>query len=119
MFTQRPYEKLVAWQEAFNLCLWIYELTKKFPSEEKFALVSQMRRSAYSVPMNLAEGNVKHSKKDKARFFENALASLEELHCQCRIALGLHYITQDDFKKADDHIQRVGYLIYKLRSSLS
>ena len=115
---QRPYEKLVAWQESFSLCLRIYKLTGKFPSEEKFALVSQMRRSGYSVPMNIAEGNVKRSKKDKAHFFENALASLEELHCQCQIALGLHYVTQEEFVQTDDHIQRVSYLLNKLRSSI-
>ena len=77
--TERLYEKLIAWQESFKLCLWIYTLTKKLPS---------------------------------------ALCSLEELHCQCRIALGLSYITEEDFKKADEHIHRVSYLINKLRSSV-
>ena len=115
---ERPYEKLIAWQESFKLCLEIYTLTKKFPSEEKFGLVSQMRRSAYSVPMNIAEGNGKRSGKEKAHFLETALCSLEELHCQRRIALGLSYITEGDFKKADEHIHRVSYLINKLRSSI-
>lgn len=114
----RPYEKLVAWQEAFKLCLWIYQTTATFPPEEKFALVSQMRRSSYSVPMNVAEGNVKHSSREKAHFFETSLGSLEELHCQCRIALGLRYISEKTFEEADQHIHRVSYLITRLRSSV-
>jgi len=114
----RPYEKLIAWQESFKLCLWIYQITAQFPSEEKFSLVNQMRRAAYSIPMNIAEGNVKRSGKEKAHFFEIALGSLEELHCQCRIALGLHYISEKTFEEADQHIHRVSYLITKLRSSV-
>lgn len=114
----RPYEKLIAWQEAFKLCLWTYRITKAFPQEEKFALVSQMRRSAYSVPMNISEGNVKRSAKDKAHFLEMALGSLEELHCQFRISLGLQYISERTYKEADQHIHRISYLVNKLRSSI-
>ncbi|MFH0851855.1 MAG: four helix bundle protein [Candidatus Peregrinibacteria bacterium] len=77
-----------------------------------------MRRSAYSVPMNIAEGNVKHSGKEKAHFFEIALSSLEELHCQCRIALGLHYIPEKIFVEADQRIHRASYLITRLRSAV-
>lgn len=114
----KTYEKLVAWQESFSLCLWIYKITKNFPAEEKFALIDQMRRSAQSVPMNIAEGNAKRSQKDKARYFEIGIGSLDELHCQCRIALGLEYIDQVIFEKANDHIHRVSYLLNKLRSSI-
>lgn len=115
---ERPYEKLIAWQEAFKLCVWIYEITKAFPPEEKFSLTSQMRRAAYSVPMNIAEGNARRSKKDQAHFLETAIASLEELHCQCLLAEALHYVGKEQLSKTDDHIQRVGYLIMKLRSSV-
>jgi len=115
---ERPYEKLIAWQEAFKLCLWIYSITKSFPSDEKQALVSQMRRSATSVPINMAEGNAKRSKKDHARYLEISLGSLEELHCECRIAVGLKYMTQEQSEKADEWIHRVSYLINKLRTSI-
>lgn len=115
---QKPYEKLIAWQESFKLCLWIYEITKTFPADEKFSLTNQMRRSAQSVPMNIAEGNGKRSAKEKAYFFEIAIGSIDELHCQCRIAQGLHYIDDSIFSKADEHIHRTSYLINKLRSSL-
>lgn len=116
--SQRPYEKLVSWQESFRLCIWAYRITGTFPSDERYSLTSQMRRSAQSVPMNIAEGNAKRSAKEKAHFFETALASLEELHCQFRIALGLSYIQQQQFLEADGHIHRVSYLINKLRAAI-
>lgn len=114
----RPYENLIAWQESYKLCLWIYLLTKSFPSDERFGMTSQMRRAAISVPLNIAEGNTRRSAKDSAHFFEIALASLEELHCQCRIALGLTFIKQQDFETADAHMHRISYLINKLRSAI-
>ena len=52
----RPYEKLIVWQEAHKLCLRALDLTGKFPKDERFRLVHQMCKSAYSVPMNIAEG---------------------------------------------------------------
>lgn len=57
----RPYQKLVTWQEAHKLCVAIYSQTKQYPEDERFGLISQMRRSASSVPTNIAEGNAKKS----------------------------------------------------------
>ena len=114
----RPYEKLIAWQEAHRLCLSVYKKTAQFPSNERYQLVSQMRRASYSVPMNIAEGNMKKSKKEKSHFFEIAAASLEELHYQFVLSKDLKIIDQTLFMKADDQIQRTSYLLSKLRSSL-
>ena len=115
---QRPYEKLIAWQEADKLCLWIYQMTTKFPAHELYGLRSQMRRASYSVPTDIAEGNARRSQKDKAHFFERAISSLEELHYQCKLAFKLSYITEKELEKTDDMIQRTGYLLMKLRSSI-
>ena len=115
---QRPYEKLIAWQEGHKLCVWIYTLTKKFPTEEKCGLTSQMRRASYSVPIDTAEGNARRSNKDKAYFLERAISSIEELHYQCKLAYDLKYITKEDLEKTDDMIQRTGYLLSKLRTSV-
>lgn len=115
---ERPYEKLIAWQETFRLCLDTYKVTTLFPPEEKFGLTSQMRRAAASIPINIAEGNAKRTSKDKMHYLDIALGSLEELHCQYRIALGLQYLTEELFRKADEHCHRASYLINKLRSSL-
>jgi four helix bundle protein len=114
----RLYQKLIVWQEAHRLCLQIYKVTKSFPADEKFGLVNQMRRAAYSVPTNLAEGNSRRSKKDKSYFVDIAIGSLEELHYQCTLSRDLGYMNSEQFASLNSHIGSVGYLLYKLRSSL-
>lgn len=115
---QRLHEKLVVWKEAYALCLSVYDLTRRFPSEEKFGLTSQMRRSAYSVPMNIAEGNVQRTGKGKRKYHDIALGSLEELHCQAKLASDLHYMDSEQFHKLDQWICRVSFLMNRLRSSV-
>lgn len=74
----RSFQDLIVWQKAHKLVLHIYELTKNFPQNETYGLVSQLRRAAVSVPANLAEGFRKNSRPDKVRFLNIAQASLEE-----------------------------------------
>ena len=114
---ERPYQRLIAWQEAHKLCLWTYKITKSFPTEERFRLVNQMCRSASSVPTNIAEGNAKRSAKEKAHFFEIALCSLEELHYQCFLSKDLKYLHREQFAEVDDMVKRTSFLITKLRLS--
>lgn len=113
----RPYQKLIVWQEAHRLCLWIYRLTTSFPKDERYRLVNQMCKSAYSVPTNIAEGGSKKSEKEREHFYEISACSLEELHYQSRLVYDLGYINQQQFFQADDHIQRVSYLIMRLRKA--
>jgi four helix bundle protein len=115
---QRPHEKLIVWQEAHQLCLLIYRLTKSFPSDERFGLISQMRRSSASVPTNIAEGNTRRTWKDKRNFFDIAIASLEELHYESLLSKELAYLSQQQFQTIDQHIHRVSYLLTRLHSSL-
>ena len=114
---ERPYQRLVAWKEAHLLCLWVYQLTERFPADERFRLVDQMCRSSASVPTNVAEGSAKDSKKEQARYYETALCSLEELHYQFVLSFDLHYINEKLKLEANDHTARVGYLISRLRAS--
>ena len=72
-------EDLIVWQKAHHLVLEIYRITKEYPQEEKFALVSQMRRAAVSIPANIAEGFRKRGIKDKLNFYNIAQGSLDEL----------------------------------------
>lgn len=90
----RPYQKLIAWQEAHKLCVSIYALTTRYPLHERYGLISQMRRSSASIPTNIAEGNGKHSAKEHAHFLEISLTSLDELHYQCFLSKGLQYISE-------------------------
>ena len=116
--SERLYQKLLAWQQAHRLCLFVYNLTKKFPKDEHWRLVDQIARAVGSVPANIAEGNTRRSLKEKRRYFEIALASLEEVHYHGFLAKDLAYISHDDFQKLDQQIQSIGYLLTKLRASL-
>ena len=113
-----PYERLIVWQESHKLFLWINALANDCPAIEKFALADQMRRSAYSVPMNIAEGNTRRTYKEKRRFLDIAQSSLEELHSQMRMAQDLNYISREIFMKGDEWINRVSYLLTRLHQSL-
>lgn len=74
------FEQLTVWQEAHALVLEVYRVTANLPSEEKFGLVSQMRRAAVSVPANIAEGFKRRSVRDKAHLYTITQSSLSELH---------------------------------------
>lgn len=82
---------LIVWQKAHELVKTIYEITKGYPQEELYGLISQMRRSAVSIPANIAEGFKKYSTKDKARFYNIAQGSLEELRYYLILSEDLNY----------------------------
>lgn len=115
---ERLYQRLIAWKEAHTLCVMTYKITESFPRSELFGLTSQMRKSSASVPTNIAEGNARRTSKDKAKFLNIAIASLEELHYQFLLSKDLLYINEAKFSEIDSHIQRTGFLTEKLRSSL-
>jgi four helix bundle protein len=114
----RPHQKLIVWQEAYKLCLFVHRLTVGFPSYEKFGLANQIRKSISSVPLNIAEGNAKGTHPDKLRFLDIAFGSLEESHCTAQLSKDLGYITSVQFERIDERIHRVSYLLTKLRASL-
>jgi four helix bundle protein len=98
-----PYQKLVVWQRADDLFIDIHRLTLKlFPSEEKYELGSQLRRSAYSVPANLVEGSTREHFRDRLKFFNIASSSLSETGYGLHAAHRLGYIsaaTYDEFER--------------------
>lgn len=73
------FQDLEVWQKAHQLVLATYRLTKQYPDDEKYGLISQMRRAAVSVPANIAEGFKRHGQADKTRFYNTSESSLEEL----------------------------------------
>lgn len=119
MAHERPYQRLIVWKEAHQSCVRVYEITKNFPPEERYRLVDQMCRAAVSIVANIAEGSGKKSNKERFRFYETSRCSLEELHCFFMLAKDLEYADQAIFDEMDDRIQRTGYLIHELQSSLS
>ena len=113
----RPYQKLIVWKEAHALCVHIYNITRTFPKDERFRIVDQICRSSSSVPTNIAEGNARKTPDDKKRFFTIAKASLEEAHYQALLSFQLEYISKEQFETIDDMVNRVSYLLVKLRKS--
>ena len=92
----RTYRDLVAWQKAMTLAQKVYEASSGFPTDEKFGLVSQMRRAAVSVPSNIAEGFGRGRKAEFRRFLEMARASLFELQTQAELARRLGWVKGDN-----------------------
>lgn len=89
----RNYKDLKAWQQAHNLVMAVYRKTRDFPSDEKYGLVSQMRRSAVSVAANIAEGFGRKTAKDKRNFYHMALGSLNELSYYLFLSRELDYLS--------------------------
>jgi four helix bundle protein len=93
------FQKLEIYQLAKEIVKYNYKLTKKFPSEEKYALVQQMNRAAVSIPSNIAEGVSRRSIKEKVHFINVSYGSLMELICQMEIAYELNYIDEKEYKQ--------------------
>lgn len=111
------FEKLEVWQDAKELTHQIYKVTKNYPDDEKFGLVSQLRRAMISVTSNIAEGSSRMSPKDQAHFYHLAFSSLMEVLSQILISIELGYInpgSEDVFRK---EISKIANKINSLRSS--
>lgn len=100
----RSYRDLVAWQRGRELVQVTYSLTSRFPAEEKFGLVSQMRRAAVSVVSNIAEGYGRGSQVDYTRFLRLARGSLFELETQSLVALDLQMINEHEQERMQSSI---------------
>lgn len=96
------HKDLEAWKFSINFVTEIYELTKSFPKEEIYGLTNQIRRSAVSVPSNIAEGSARQTDKEFLQFLYIAIGSLAELETQLIIANNLHYI-----KIIDSHLDKI------------
>ncbi len=105
------YRKLIAWQKADELAFQIYQVTKNFPSEEKFGLISQMRRAALSTAANIAEGYAKNSTKDKINFYNIALGSLTEIEYYLDFSSRLSYISDIQYQNLTKLRSETGRLL--------
>ena len=112
----RQYKKLEAYTKAKELVLGVYELLKKFPKEEQYALCDQLRRSAISVPSNVAEGLGRGSEKEQVHFIEIAYGSLMEVETQLDIAFELKYISEEELETMMTLIDREARLLSGLRA---
>ena len=112
------YKELVVWQKSIQLVTDIYKLTKIFPKEEAYGLVSQMHRAAISIPSNIAEGHDRNSDKEFSQFLCIARGSLAELETQVIIAENLGYIKQEQKTYILNKCYEIGKMINGLLKKL-
>ncbi len=115
----RTFQDLIVWQKAHALTLNVYQATRKFPSDEKYGIISQMRRSAYSVPSNIVEGHSRRSKKEFGRFLSIAAASLSELRYFMILSRDLGHLNLEEYEKLYQNAQEVGRILYSFTRSLN
>src|SRR5205809_5018117 len=104
MFLQLAHTKLEVFQVSKKFVLECYKQTKLFPSEEKYAMIQQIRRAALSVHLNIAEGCSRKSEGERKRFFEISRGSVIEVDAAIDIAYSLKYETEEELKQLGDHL---------------
>jgi four helix bundle protein len=112
------YRDLRVWQFGMELVIAVYHQTRGFPKEEIYGLTSQMRRSAVSVPSNIAEGKGRSTDRDRSLFFCHARGSLLELETQILIAQHLKYVVPSEAEKLMTKSTQLGRMLNALIQSL-
>lgn len=112
------YDELKVWQRAMDLAEQVYTVTARFPNSEVFGLTAQVRRSAVSVPSNIAEGHGRETQRDFARFLAMARGSLSELETQLRLAARIGYLDEADTQSLGALSSEVAALLRGLQRRL-
>jgi len=110
----KTFRDLIVWQKAMELVTLIYQLSKAIPKDELYGLTSQMRRSAVSIPANIAEGYGRKSTQDYLRFLPISMSSNYELQTLLEIACNLKYLSMDSFKDAFDKSRELERMLSSL-----
>ncbi len=109
------HKDLEVYKKSIEFVKDIYQITAKYPREEQFGLVSQMRRAAVSIPSNIAEGNARFSDRDTSRFVDMALGSLAEVDTQLLLSLELNFIAKVEYSYLLVKVQNIQALLVGLR----
>jgi len=114
----RSHEKLDVWKKSIDLVVEVYRLTAKFPSEERFGLISQIRRASVSIPANIAEGAARESDKEYLRFLSIAQGSASEVETELHIASRLGFLSDEDYGSSRTSLDDIGRMISGLSNHL-
>ncbi len=116
------YKDLEIWKLSRKFCVLIYKITSKFPVDEKFGLISQLRRASVSVPSNIAEGSAKSSDKHFLVFLETSLGSCYEMETQLLVSSDLEFIDNENLEELlillETNIQMISKFMSYLKSKL-
>lgn len=114
----RNFQELTIWQKSHSLTLKVYHLTQTFPQEEMYGLSSQMRRSAASIPTNIAEGCGRNSNPDMKRFLTISTGSASELEYQLILSKDLKYLNELSFKELTYELQEIRKMIFSFINNM-
>lgn len=115
---EKAFRKLIVWQRAHVMTLAVYKASENFPRHELFGLTSQIRRSAVSVPANIAEGYALGSSANYLRHLNIAVGSLAETEYHLELAHDLGYLADVDHSKLCEFAREIGYLLSRLKASI-
>jgi four helix bundle protein len=115
----RDFRELKVWEKAHRLVVDVYRLTGAFPAEERFGLVAQLRRSAASVPANIAEGCGRGSERELARFLSIAAGSASEAEYHLLLAYDLGYLAEGNHRELDQRTNEVKRMLNSFIQTLT
>ena len=115
----KHYKDLLIWQRGMGLAKIVYQLTSRFPGEERFGLTSQLRRASVSVPSNIAEGQARQSTKEFLQFLSHAEGSLAEVETQLLLSVELGFTQKPQVEPALGEIDELQKMIVALKRKLS
>ena len=114
----KDYKELDVWKKAVRLATEVYKLTQGFPDNEKYGMISQMRRAGTSIPANIAEGWGRGSTKEYIQHLTIARGSLLELETHLIVARNLDYLSQAQLEDFEQPLQDIGKMLNRLIASL-
>jgi four helix bundle protein len=112
------YRELTVWQKAIDLVVLVYEVTKRFPDDERFGMISQMRRAAVSIPANIAEGYGRRHRGDYLRFVSISQGSVCELETLMILSGRLRFVSREELAQPWRLAQEVGKMLRALHNAL-
>lgn len=118
MRLKHNFKNLKVWQKAVDLAVNVYELTKSFPSEERFGITSQIRRSSVSIPSNIAEGTARNSSKSFSNCLDISLGESFELETQGIIANRVGILSEEKFTTFSEELSEVQKMIIGLKNTI-
>jgi four helix bundle protein len=118
--TDKPksYKDLLVWQKGMELAKFVYQLSARFPVDERYGLISQIRRAAVSVPSNIAEGQARHTSKEFLQFLSHAQGSLAEVETQLLLSVELRFANQEGIAPGLKDVDELQKMITSLRRKL-
>lgn len=117
--TFKSYRDLEVWQRSMKLAKRVYQVTQKFPTDERFGLTNQLRRASVSVPSNLAEGHARFGAGEFARFISIAMGSVAEIETQILLSADLAYLKAEASDELLSELETIGKMLRGLAKSIA